>query len=305
LRLQVIIEKFLFIERMREAVGAAEAKSAEAKRLLEQRQEDLMVTMHQLQQPLASMLGSISYLQEKLLQREILRILPWSVAKTVEEQLSSLEDFVTDSTELSYGTFTTFAMEAGRPARFNIHNIDAPKELKRLAERLQKTNARSDLTFKYHAEPGFPILRMDKRVFTSVFSSLIHNAMKYADQHSEVSLICATEGYAEEPVLKVKSVGEPILPSEKDIIFQKFGRGKVVSDGRHNSGVGLGLWVAKQLMGTIKGDNHQKGDLTVELSTRYPRLSVFVVHIPKLKEVTKPAPHAKSGSLRRDKTAVS
>jgi signal transduction histidine kinase len=289
LRLHVIIEKFLFIERMKSAMEDAKLKSDEAQRQSEvarlekkkaveaasQRQEDLMVTMHQLQGPLSSMLGSISYLKARLIPKEVLRMLPREIQRDVQEELTNLEDFVKDSMALSYGTFTTFALEVGRQTSFGIHEVNAPEELRKLAKRLQKTNARPDLSFSFYAEPEFPILRMDKKVFTSVLYSLIHNSMKYADRNSEVSLICAKERSTGESVLKVKSIGEPIQRGEKDAIFEKFGRGKVItSTGRHHSGVGLGLWVAKKLMLTVGGD------LTVELSPSNPRLSVFIVKIP-------------------------
>jgi K+-sensing histidine kinase KdpD len=286
LRLHVIIEKFLFIEKMKSAMEEAKTKSEEAlsekkkaEEAASQRQEDLMVTMHQMQGPLSSMLGSISYLKTRLLAKDVLRLLPRGVQNDVEEELTNLEDFVNDSIALSYGTFTTFAMEAGRQTSFVVHKISAPEELKKLARRLQKTNFRQDLEFRFFAERDFPILQMDKNVFTSVLYSLIHNAMKYADKHSEVSLICATE--RGEHVLKVKSVGEPIHSNEREAIFDKFGRGRVVSStGRYHSGVGLGLWVARQLMRTIGGD------LTVELPPNNPRLSIFIVHIPKTDEHT-------------------
>jgi signal transduction histidine kinase len=282
LRLQVIIEKFLSLDKMKLAMEDAQTKSKMAQDQSEkaeavalQRQEDLMVTMHQLQGPLSSMLGSISYLKTNLVQKEILKSAPRDVQKDIEEELINLEDFVNDSLALSYGTFTTFAIEAGRQASFGIHKINAPQEMEKLARRLQKTNSRSDLDFSFFAERDFPILKMDKNVFTSVLYSLIHNAMKYADKNSEVSLVCATERNTKKPVLKVKSIGVPIHEKEKDKIFKKFGRGRVISQtGRYHSGVGLGLWVAKQLMLTIGGD------LTVELSPSNPRLSVFMVHIP-------------------------
>jgi K+-sensing histidine kinase KdpD len=288
-RLQVIIEKFLFIERMEKARDDASSKSAEAQSQLEQRQEDLMVTMHQLQGPLASMLGSISYLKTKLLSQEVQRLLPRSLKTSTEEELTNLEDFVRDSMALSYGTFTSFALEAGRRAAFGLHNINALDELRSLAKRLQKTNARSDLSFSFYATPDFPVLRMDKKIFISVLYSLIHNAMKYADQHSQVSLVCAVE--QKEPVLKVKSVGEPILPSEREQIFEKFGRGRVIAQtGRYHSGVGLGLWVAKKLMRIIGGD------LTVELPGGNPRLSIFIVHTPVSSQSMIPLPE---GAARR------
>lgn len=291
LRLRVIIEKFLFIDQMmnekdnadkarveaEQARAEAEAKSREAEALASQRKDDLMVTMHQLQGPLSSMLGSISYLKTTSLTKDVLKLLPYHVRTDVLEELSKLEDFVKDTRALSYGTYTTLALEEGQQASFGMHKINAPEEMRRLASRLQNTNTRADLDFTFYEEPGFPVLRMDKFVFTSVLYSLIHNAMKYADQHSEVSLVCGIERSTGEAVLKVKSIGEPIRLDEREKIFEKFGRGRVTKTGMHHSGVGLGLWVARKLMLAIGGD------LTVELSAKEPRLSVFIIHFPNSK----------------------
>jgi len=279
LRLRVIIEKFIHISRIETATREALSSSRDARQQAEmaqqaarQRQDDLMVITHQLQAPLSSMLGSISYLKSTLLRKEELR-LPASVHRNLEEQLTNLEDFASDTLTLTYGTSTTYALEAGQKASFGSDYIYAMEELKHLAKRLQKTNARADLNFRFYQAAGFPHVRMDFSVFTSVFYSLIHNAMKYADSHSEVTLECGFErGKA---ALKIKSIGEPILPSEREFIFERFGRGRIIrSFGRHHLGAGLGLWVARTLMRAVGGD------LTVELSPTEPRLSVFIVHLP-------------------------
>jgi K+-sensing histidine kinase KdpD len=107
--------------------------------------------------------------------------------------------------------------------------------------------------------------------------SLIHNAMKYSDDFSQVSLMCKFIGT--KPVLEVSSKGEPILTSEAEEIFGQFTRGKVVDQtGRHHRGVGLGLWVARKLLLEIGGN------LTVILPKKHPRLSIFVVHFPEVEE---------------------
>jgi K+-sensing histidine kinase KdpD len=96
---------------------------------------------------------------------------------------------------------------------------------------------------------------------------LVDNAIKYADLNSTISLVCAEEeegAYA----FKVKSIGLPIL--ETNVIFKKFGRGKNASQ-KDDTGIGIGLWAARQIM--LK----RNGDLTVEA---HGRLSVFIVHVP-------------------------
>ena len=270
-RLHVIIDRFLHVERTETATKRAQGHAREAvlakQRALQmahERQEDLMVITHQLQGALISVTGALTAID-----------LP-SLGAEDQELIEHAEALVQDAIALAYGTSTTFAKEAGREISFGTSEINAPQELKSLAERLRKTNPRDDeVTFSYSEDRGFPIIALDDAVFTSVMYSLIHNALKYSDPGSEIVLECSFERETGEAALKVKSIGEPILPGEADTIFQKFRRGRNVEKGRHHRGVGLGLWVARELMMAVGGN------LTVELSHKYPRLSVFVVHLPK------------------------
>ena len=246
-------------QRAREAT-LAQQKAEDAAR---QRQDDLMVITHQLQGPLVSTIGAISALQVA------------NLPSDVQARLESIRDLAEDSLNFCYGIYVTFANEAGNRSSFGVDEIDAPMELRKLTGRMRKTNARADLTFRFSSQAEFPRLYMDRNVFISVFYSLIHNAMKYADLHSQVTLECGFER-GTEAALKVKSIGEPILPKESSTIFSKFSRGLTIQkSGRHHSGVGRGLWVARELMRAVGGD------LTVELSLTHPRLAVFVVHPPK------------------------
>lgn len=276
-RLQVIIEKFQYIEQtevakneaeqqaMKAKFNAAEA-SAEQKRaetFARQRQIDLMTMTHQLQGPLLPVVGALSGLQQL------------SLPRVVHEELEFAKALAESCLTLCWGTSATFAKAAGQKISFPPDKIDAPAEMRKLGRMLQLTNTDNDLDFKYREDPDFPKLSINKGVLTSVLFSLIHNAMKYADKQSTVFLECTFERDTAEAALKVKSVGVPIYPQETDDIFKQFERGQALKktslkyDGR-----GLGLWVARELMLSVGGD------LTVELSREHPRLSVFMVHIP-------------------------
>jgi signal transduction histidine kinase len=272
LRLQVIIEKFLQIKETEEAraraqehAEVAEQKQQEAEGAARQRQEDLMTITHQLQGPLIPVIGTLSGL------------VTIHLPANIREKLEHVQALVEDAFTLSYGTFTTFALEADQKPDFGTDSVNAKKELEALCERLQKTNARQDLSFYFEEARGFPTLQIDRNILICVLYSLIHNAMKYADKHSEVTLECGFEYPGNVPVLKVKSFGEPIGSAEKELIFKKFQRGRAVTRGRHHTGVGLGLWVARELMRYIGGD------LTVEVPPNHPKLSVFIVSVPQLK----------------------
>jgi signal transduction histidine kinase len=276
LRLRVIVERFAYIDKLRDATAEAhrqteiagkQARRAtlereKAEEAARKRQEDLMLITHQLQGPLVSIIGTISFLRTR------------SLPRAVQEDLESVLAFAEDSLSFCYGTYVSLAREAGSKSTFAVDAIDASAELRHLCERLQRTNARQDLNFRFRKEDGFPTLHMDRNVFVSVFYSLVHNAMKYAEEFSTVTLECSFERN-EEAALKVKSIGEPIHPAEAETIFEKFARGRNIKRfGRYHSGTGLGLWVARELMRAVGGD------ISLELSPEHPTLSVFVVHVP-------------------------
>jgi len=278
LRLHVIVEKFLQIQRTEAARQTADenaSKATEARLAAEQiahrRQDDLMVITHQLQAPLASVVGAVTGMR-----RAISRLR----SPDLLDRLDHVHALIEDGLTLCYGTFTTFGREAGREATFGEEEVNALDEVRKLCLRLQRTNARADLQFDFSADARFPLLRVDRNVFTSVFYSLIHNAMKYADPHSYVKLEASFERGSGRAALKVKSYGEPIAREEREAIFTKYHRGRVIEQtGRHHSGVGLGLWVARELLAAVGGEIH------VELSEADPRLAVFVVHLPQAEGV--------------------
>jgi K+-sensing histidine kinase KdpD len=114
----------------------------------------------------------------------------------------------------------------------------------------------------------------DPGVFTNVFYCLVHNAMKYADRGSTAVLGSTLHEAPALLELYLETTGEPILVQERDSIFEKAVRGSAVRKGRHHSGVGLGLWIAKGLA-TLVG-----GGLCLAPGGEDPRVSRFVVGLP-------------------------
>lgn len=276
-RLTVIISKFLEIHRrqiavqaVREALKRAEehAKRAEeanrqAQELAARREMDLMAITHQLQGPLIGASSQLSVLREKTL--------PENAAIVIRKARA----FVDDALCIAQGIHITFARHYGQEIDIDSVEIDAPSELRSLCERLDFTQNSNRLKFEYKIDDGFPNLSMNRDVFASVAYSLIHNAMKYADEYSTVYLMCTFELATGEAALKVKSRGIPIQRHETEFVFTRFGRGHYVkSSGLHPKGVGLGLWVARELMQAVHGD------LTVELDPKDEKLSVFIVRFP-------------------------
>ncbi len=228
-----------------------------------QRQDDLMIITHQLQGPLSSAVGTVSEMKHAASNRD------W---EQIVRGLEDIGDTLEDAMLLCYMIVTTLAHEIGRPSAFSEDLIDAPRELELMAHRIRKAYRRLDLSFQFLVEHEFPLLKMDKNIFKSVFYALLHNAMKYADDHSIIIIECRRELSTGRSAIKLATIGEPISPTEVETIFEKYERGAVIkSTGRHHSGVGIGLWTARQLLAAVGAT------IRVELAPTEPRLSSFVV----------------------------
>jgi signal transduction histidine kinase len=100
-----------------------------------------------------------------------------------------------------------------------------------------------------------------------VITNLLSNALKYgAGRPVEVSV--HQEG--EEAVLTVRDQGLGIPPEDQARIFERFER---AASGRHYPGVGLGLWIVREVVHALGG--------TVTLDSRTGEGSTFTVRLPR------------------------
>jgi len=232
--------------------------SAEA--VARQRQEDLMLMAHQIQGPLLSIYMALSVATKR------------EISATALPLIENAQGLVQDLMTYAYGLFSAFAIEAGQNVVMRPVELKVQTEVQKVTEIIQRTNSRSDLQFRFIEAGDFPTLFLDEQAFRSVLYSLIHNAITFADRHSEVIFEYKLAGPDRMPVLTVISIGEPIPLVERDRIFEKFARGDFALMGRGKMGLGLGLWVARTLMRQLGGD------VTLELSVQNPKLAQFVVY---------------------------
>ncbi|MFE8604337.1 sensor histidine kinase [Archangium violaceum] len=98
--------------------------------------------------------------------------------------------------------------------------------------------------------PGPVVSRWDRLRLEQVLSNLLSNALKYgAGQPVEVAL--STSG--ERVHLQVRDEGIGIEPAVQARIFERFER--AVSD-RHYGGLGLGLWITREIVTAMGGTLH-------------------------------------------------
>jgi PAS domain S-box-containing protein len=119
------------------------------------------------------------------------------------------------------------------------------------------------------------ILFSDKERIGQVFNQLISNAVKFTDRGGRVSII--GQDFLKEFEFIVSDTGIGIPEAERKKIFQKFF--KVENPGTMNTGTGIGLGLAKQII-----DLH-RGLITVQSEVN--KGTTFIVRLPKMTQINK------------------
>jgi PAS domain S-box-containing protein len=111
----------------------------------------------------------------------------------------------------------------------------------------------------------------DPARMAQVVSNLVANALKHGARHGNVRV--SVGGDEEDVILKVTNQGPVIAPELMAVLFEPFCRGVGLGDASHARGLGLGLYIARQIV-----DAHG-GAISVE-STR-ERGTTFTVRLPR------------------------
>lgn len=110
---------------------------------------------------------------------------------------------------------------------------------------------------------------MDKTAFTSVFSNLIENAIKYGGESGVVDVEIHLND--SELKLRIADSGPGIAESELKLIFNRFYRSGN-EETRSVKGTGLGLFIVAQLVRVMKG--------RINVFNRKPSGAVFEIFLP-------------------------
>ena len=153
--------------------------------------------------------------------------------------------------------------DAGKFAH-DLHDVD-------LVEIVQKAAG------EYPTDPEHPILvvaaakpltvRADTRRVVEVIENLVNNAVKYSPERGTVTVEISTEN--DDAVVRVRDQGLGVPEAERGQIFERFFRTSVA---KPYGGVGLGLYISKEIMTRLGG--------TITLESSSPRGSTFRVSLP-------------------------
>jgi signal transduction histidine kinase len=113
---------------------------------------------------------------------------------------------------------------------------------------ISEKTERLPLKFEAESPPENLLLKADINLLDQLFNNIVDNAIKYGDL-KKLKLSYSSEDYYQ--LLELENTGTNIPEKELKHIFNSYYRG---SNAEAESGFGLGLFISKKIMTSLKGD---------------------------------------------------
>lgn len=207
---------------------------------LQQYRDDLTnMVVHDLRNPMTSIIGNLSMLQEDSVRFDA------EQQAMVGSSLASSEEVMTMLNDL----LSVSKMEQGQIA-LKRTVFGASDWLHARATRLEGSAARRGIRLTVQVSPRNLQINGDKQLLTRVVDNLVTNAFHHTDKGGEIRLL-AERNENNETVITIQDTGEGIAPDDLPHVFEKFYRAD--SNVRHTTGAGLGLAFCKLAVEAHKG----------------------------------------------------
>jgi PAS domain S-box-containing protein len=198
----------------------------------EKKDEFISIASHELKTPLTSIKAYVQLL-EKFTKEDETKIYA-SKASSHIEKLSALVTDLLDVSKIQAGKLDIKLSE------FNLHDLIAETiESLKISGYKHKINQIGDASFR---------LKADKRRIEQVLQNFLSNAIKYSPDSDQVLLKVDCEG--NQLKISVTDFGIGIPSDRLEQVFDRFYR---VSTKRQFKGLGLGLYISKEIINLHKG----------------------------------------------------
>ncbi|MDQ3239009.1 MAG: HAMP domain-containing histidine kinase [bacterium] len=232
----------------------------------------LSIVSHELKTPLTSISGFTQALQRKisqkinnyrdnpLLSREELEKYSDHL-ETIMRQINRLDKLMDDLLDSS-------VIESGN-LRYEWDKVNLNILLEQVCEQMQVISPAHQIVLAT-SKGSSNFITGDENRLEKVFSNLLANAIKYSPHKDAITVDLSEDNDRYIISVEDKGIGIPLEDSDK--IFDLYYRGKGV-DNKKFSGLGLGLYLCKQIIDTHRGELTFKSEVG--------KGSIFYVKLPK------------------------
>lgn len=224
------------------AISIDNSKLFEQVKLLSSKKDEFIaLASHELKTPLTTIKG---YLQV--------------LAKTEKDGMSALFlnkslNQVNKLTTLVDDLLNMSRIEAGK-LEFSMENFDIRQMLQEVIEMFSYTYPSHQIVFD--PGQGSAVVRADKQRIEQVVLNLLNNALKYSPEADEIQV--QLENTDNDLTVKVQDKGIGLTPEQQSQLFTRFYR---ADNKRGISGLGLGLYLSKQIIDRHGGSLSVKSEI--------------------------------------------
>ena len=242
------------------------------------RDEFLSIASHELKTPLTTL-----QLQVQGLLRKIQAAPPNPTLDIVAPRLLTAERQVDRLTDLINNLLDISRITAGR-LDLELEPVDLAAVVRDSSGRARDDASRAECALQIETA-GACVGQWDRMRVEQVVTNLLSNAIKYgAGRPIEVS-VTSDDAWAR---LTIRDHGIGIAPEHQARIFERFER--AVSD-RHYGGLGLGLWIVRQVVDALGG--------SIQVESESGKGSLFTVNLPRTLRKRRTSAAGESGNARR------
>ena len=247
------------ITRFNEAIDETLAESTlwYSEKMAQTREQFLAILGHELRNPLASVIVGATLLTKS----EHMDVKEVGVATRVLNSAARMNRIVADLLDL-----TRTRLGSGIPV--TPKPMDLVPVCQQVVAELQGIHPDCNLQFQSKGD-----LRgeWDSDRLSQVVSNLAANALQYGCEGGLVSVVA--QGHGEEVILRVHNDGAPISEGTMKKIFDPMVRQPAKDGDKHPAGLGLGLYIARQIVTAHGG--------TIEVTSTLKEGTTFTVQIPR------------------------
>ena len=206
---------------------ALQEKNQELEQLQQYRDDLTNMFVHDLRNPMTSIIGNLSLLEEE------------SDAFDADQKIM-LSASIQSSQDVMKLLNDLLAINSIEQGTLNLkrENFDAAQWLGERATRLEGVSQKQGVQLRLQVEPQGLSVYGDRALLTRVVDNLVTNALHYTDAGGIIRLRAQTDG-DKQIKIAIQDTGKGIAPEDAARIFEKFYRAS--DTGTHASGLGLGL----------------------------------------------------------------